>query len=504
MSSIKTIIGACLFGALFLELISDDLQQIMKGLDMKPDSGSVRAAATTNSISKSSSKEFDDSSGGGGGDDDDDDNDIPKDLLSSVAATATADASSLSLLPTDSFCVDWEYDTDEWWTHHPEWYNTFNNDTHTCFGRRTDKEAQMYMKIYENQWHNDCDKVYTKVMWCSGWGADFINVVYGLQNAVFDFGRPFAMQVYDDHGWHYAAIKKDGSKATCPKKDLSCYFLPISKCEAQPKSEADLGYPNTKGDHYGRYVPVYNYLTRPQQWLRKAVYDFVKKLDNEIVAPCSVMHVRRADVVLHGKSSRKYYPVSAYVDLLPEDRRKDIFLLTDDQNAIDEAHEFYPDIRWHYIDRPRFRGNEGGWENQTPSNDPKQEVVTILGTFQLAQRCDTFVHGHSVFSDEIFRAMEQTGQHINRLHVDRGVEGAFGEHNKDSHKKLEEELEKKRAEMMNKQSGGGDKKKDDKDKKKDEDKTKDEDEKKEEDKKKEENKTKDEDKKKDEDETKKD
>eukprot|EP00663_Eupelagonemidae_sp_cell21sb_P001929 gene1929-4762_t len=56
----------------------------------------------------------------------------------------------------------------------------------------------------------------------------------------------------------------------------------------------------------------------------------------------------------------------------------DDVLMTDDQGAIDEAAGMGGSgIRWLYIDRPRWRGAEGGWENHFPSGDPKLEVVYI-------------------------------------------------------------------------------------------------------------------------------
>ena len=412
---IKTAAAIFMLGALFLELVSDDVKNLLQ-LNQRVNEPQVVAAAAGNMTTKT---------------------------------VYVLQNTTRNPLPRDYFCVPWSVNTDKWWTHHPEFYNVKDNATHTCFRRRTDSEARYLMRIYHNQYQRDCGLVYTRVMWSSGWGADFINVVYGLINAV-EFRRPLAIANFDDHGWHYSAVKSDGSNPTCPAKDLSCYFLPMTNC-APRREDNDEAYPNITYEYEQRYVAVYNYVTRPYQWLRREVYHFVHQLEQQIVQPCSVMHVRRTDVVLHGDSSRKYYPVSAYVDLLPEDRRQDIFLLTDDADAIDEAHEFYPNLNWHYINRTRFRGAEGGWENQTPSKNPKQEVVTILGTFKLAKRCDTFVHGHSVFSDEIYRAMTEGGKTVNRLRVDETVEGAFGAHNSKSVDELKKTLAKKRKELQNKQ-----------------------------------------------------
>ena len=408
---IKTTAGILLMVALFLELVTDDVKNLV------PTTNSQRQTTTSTTMKN--------------------------DTVLVVLKNTTENP-----LPRDYFCVPWSFNTDKWWTHHPEYYSAKDNATHTCFRRRTDSEARYLMRIYQNQYQRDCGLVYTRYTWNSGWGADFINVVYGLINAV-EFKRPYAIANVDDHGWHYAAIKEDGSHPTCPAKDLSCYFLPMTRCKPRPE-ESDETYPNITYEYEQRYMAVYNYVTRPKQWLRREVYRFVHKLEREIVQPCAVMHVRRTDVVLHGDASRKYYPVSAYVDLLPQDRRQDIFLLTDDADAIDEAHEFYPNLNWHYINRTRFRGTEGGWENQIPSKNPKQEVVTILGTFRLAKRCDTFVHGTSVFSDEIYRAMSEGGRTVNRILVDAvDAEGIFSADNSKSVNDLKKTLAKKRKQLHN-------------------------------------------------------
>jgi len=51
---------------------------------------------------------------------------------------------------------------------------------------------------------------------------------------------------------------------------------------------------------------------------------------------CSIIHVRRADVIIENQG-RKFYNVSEYIAKLPKDRREpgaNILLLTDDANAI--------------------------------------------------------------------------------------------------------------------------------------------------------------------------
>jgi hypothetical protein len=137
--------------------------------------------------------------------------------------------------------------------------------------------------------------------------------------------------------------------------------------------------------------------------------------------------VRRSDVVLHDQHARKYFPVTDYVKLIPNERLKNknhsFFLMTDDANAVAEAHEFHPELRWKYIDRPRYKGSSGGWEHQTPSNNPASEVITLLSTFDLVQECSLLVHGTSKFSDVLWYMMKsKRGDDAKRRIVDADVE----------------------------------------------------------------------------------
>lgn len=153
---------------------------------------------------------------------------------------------------------------------------------------------------------------------------------------------------------------------------------------------------------------------------RRAVYDFKRKFKSryEAETDCSVIHVRRSDVVLHDEWSRKYFPVMDYVQRIPRHRLRDpnhtIFLLTDDANAIDEAHEFHPELRWKYFNRTRYRGTSGGWEHQTPSNNPANEVITLLATFDLVKECSFLVHGYSKFSEMLWFMMAENKDAMQR------------------------------------------------------------------------------------------
>jgi hypothetical protein len=69
-------------------------------------------------------------------------------------------------------------------------------------------------------------------MWSSGWGADFLNVIDGLMYA-YQTGIPAQMHV-TNRAWHYAG-KKDASRPVCETKDMYCYFLNMTRCQANPE-----------------------------------------------------------------------------------------------------------------------------------------------------------------------------------------------------------------------------------------------------------------------------
>ena len=262
--------------------------------------------------------------------------------------------------------------------------------------------------------------------WSSGWGADFSNIRSGLliasENGIplitQDCGRP----------WHYTANKNDSSALVCEEGDTTCYFLPYHDCKTSSAKYWDeqnktgkvelvvdnsLLFESNMDQDPGR--DAYRFMTRKQLWLQRAVFDYKQtfKAANNITsnADCTVVHIRRADVVLHAGSTRKYFPVSDYVKQLNKTKLANpnhyIFLLTDDSNAIDEAHEFYPELNWKYLDRPRHKGSSGGWENQTPSRNPALEVIILLATFELAQECSAIVWGASGFADLLLNQVSE-------------------------------------------------------------------------------------------------
>lgn len=93
--------------------------------------------------------------------------------------------------------------------------------------------------------------------------------------------------------------------------------------------------------------------------------------------------VRRGDVVLRDPRPRRYHAIEEYMDHT-NNVTKTVLLLTDDENAVEEALYLFPEYKWVYF---RYRGAEGGWENHIPSDNPMQEVVALLSIFRLARKC---------------------------------------------------------------------------------------------------------------------
>ena len=60
--------------------------------------------------------------------------------------------------PSENFCVPWDVNTDDWWTHHPKWRVTHENDTHTCFSIFHDSTARHacapYVCLFVNKTHH--------------------------------------------------------------------------------------------------------------------------------------------------------------------------------------------------------------------------------------------------------------------------------------------------------------------------------------------------------------
>ena len=316
-----------------------------------------------------------------------------------------------------TYCLSWNVDSDEWWTHHVDWEVTNETDEGYCFSPMDgENKRSLLRRLYHIQFRSDCAQARTKRMWNSGWGADFANIVDGLNKAL-ESNQPTTLK--NPFWWKYA-VKKDGSDPVCPKQDMSCYFLPLSRCTPDP----DKAWP---GIFYNYWQPSFLseqnrlltwYATRPQTWLRREVYEFSKKIP--LITPCTVFHVRRSDVILD-PSVRRYFGIEEYMNAT-ESITKTIFLLTDDDNAIREAKSKYPAHDWVIIDRPRYKGSEGGWGAHIPSGNPKLEVIVLLSIFRTVQKCGVFVHAFSNLSEYIAGIM-MTARGDDLIRVDLNEKG---------------------------------------------------------------------------------
>jgi len=133
--------------------------------------------------------------------------------------------------------------------------------------------------------------------------------------------------------WNYAANKDDGSNKTCPTADLDCYFLPHHNCgtldEIKTGStgvetiESQNIPPGSNINDGDKAMNAYLFITRKQLWLRRAMYDLKQRFKARVgpESDCTIIHVRRGDIVLDS-STRRYFPVKAYIDLIPKDKLK--------------------------------------------------------------------------------------------------------------------------------------------------------------------------------------
>ena len=343
---------------------------------------------------------------------------------------------------TGRVCTPWNVSVDGWWTHNPEWIRTSWDEDRICFSRDPDGRGSFLRRLHQLQWEEgDCGVVHTRHMWSSGWGADIGNVADGLQYSLKTW-RPFAI-TFDPQAsqrWHYAAVKRDGSNPACETVDMNCYFLRMGKCRP---GEIEHN-PWVSDEESIQFKWLQDFATRPQQWLQRRIYEYIRDSAPEIRTPCVAIHVRRADVVLHDVTSRRYFPISSYLSAANVMEGSNVLLFTDDANAVDEALEFYPAYNWMYLNRKRHRGSEGGWENQLPSKDPISEVVVLLSIFELSKRCDMFAHTQSNFADMIYSAMVSTGRDIRRVIVDDDVAYVYNQNNSATEESLRKQLDARR------------------------------------------------------------
>ena len=92
--------------------------------------------------------------------------------------------------------------------------------------------------------------------------------------------------------------------------------------------------------------------------------------------------------------ARNFYPLREYLERGNVTKGETVFLLTDDQTAIEEAHLLHPEYNWKYWNRTRHRG-KAHRNSHVPSNDHARELLIILAEIELAGKCTKGVHGTS-------------------------------------------------------------------------------------------------------------
>jgi hypothetical protein len=373
-----------------------------------------------------------------------------------VPATATAEGSGC-------FCVPWDVDSDDWWSQHgAEWNvdSSKENATHTCYVRRSGVEEQQLRRMYQVQFgsnrSNNATNCTLRKMWSDGLASDLRNLMDGLVGAL-QSGVPFTP---DATPWHYAALQ-DHSRPAC-MSDLaptylrgdvtpSCFFLPLSNCVNRRDIVKDRGivtYANGRPPSFVKNGHLLQFILRPRQWVRRHVFLRSQGLRQQLLealqdsdvtdaagtaaagrrssnrarpAGCTVVHVRRGDVVLgnsRSTSRRKYRPLADY---LLHVRTRTVLLLTDDSDAIAESQQQqFTNFTFVYWNRTRYRGSEGGWEEHLPSRDPLEEMAVLLGTFDVVPLCHALVHTASNFGQLLYALMVHGSSSHHRIPTKSG------------------------------------------------------------------------------------
>lgn len=355
-------------------------------------------------------------------------------VLEATSVRALSDYGAIIYQP---FCAPWNINVDAWWSAHPDWELALQNATHQCFHPILDLHRSAFLKqLHDIQHGTNCqEEAHYKKISGSGWGIDMAHVIDGLQYAV---NRRQRVHMVVPLQWQYLVGKPPQLQdPLCPAANLDCYFLPMTTCSPDPHMLSWTRQQGSVAFHYpwrgfsSTNAWLLEYATRPQTWLRKQAFDLASSTG--LLAEkssCIVLHVRRNDVVRHGKFSRRYHPVREYVDAaqrqgLLTTSGHNVLLLTDDANAVIEAKHYYPEFHWHYLERPRHHGNEGGWEHHIPSNNASLEVAILHASFVLVQHCNALVHSKSNLADyflAVMRLRNPQAQHIDidkdKLHQD--------------------------------------------------------------------------------------
>ena len=376
-----------------------------------------------------------------------------------------------------SCCASWNVDGDEWWLHHPDWEVSFENDTHYCFSPISDPQRAHFMRqLHILQWgqrevgalrqsssslsssalplqkdniHSNnmsapsssnatmitttpttptthCSDFEKSIEINSGYGASTSWLMAAFWHA-YKGHKPFQI-VHRTLRWLYAT-NDTASWAYCASEDSRCYYLPISPC---PRTETK------RGEHLSRDPPkqrdvqlrleyywLKQYLFRNRQHFRHRLYQFRTQQLN-LTLPCTTMHVRRGDAGLPGPPYRRYAAVQEYIDAAHIQPGETIFLLTDDESTIREAHHYHPEFDWVYLKRPRVDNITSGFNGHIPSGDESLELLVIETELAAASLCHKIVHGDSGYVKGLLEDMTLEGKNYTRYYVRTKVSKSEG------------------------------------------------------------------------------
>ena len=352
-----------------------------------------------------------------------------------AASDQTADAASTEFQchndDTAVCCIAWNagIDTDNWWLHRPD-YTTVDNSTHTCFHRmQHPARAAFLQQLHNRQWRDDHSsssvskkKCVQRTQISSGYAAALMAVARSFyathkDGLVFQISRGHANAVWNfcprdnsSHHWAY-----------CATKDLNCYFLPLSNCPpVLGQNDAARGTKPAAGPAADEFYWLRQYTFRQRHKLRRKLQEFIAEHHVptvEELESCVALHVRRGDIAF-GRG-RRYAAVHEYLEAGKVPKGTTIVLLTDDASTLDEVDQYHrTDYHWVVLDRPRYRGSQGGFEEFVPSNDPSLEILAILAEAQMASACRLLVHGKSGFVAIISDAMKATGRPFQTVYLD--------------------------------------------------------------------------------------
>lgn len=323
-------------------------------------------------------------------------------------------------------CTPWDVNVDDWWQDHPEWDVAEENATHACFRKFTNPDRVEFLKtIHKLQNPDDietgCPRTGKKELQMAfrhlpnvGFRAAVHRYIHRAFWGAYREGRPFQVgKPKKTERWLYVPPYDDKGNATnswaaCPTQDLECFFLPVSNCP-RPVGGKDAMCKKKYCDHelygMGKNKPdpfvkqqnlwLYFYLLRPKQELRRHLYNYMLTAHPPTIpTPCTWVHVRRSDAMTENGYDRNFYSMEEYIKLGKIAKGSSVFLLTDDEAAIDEAELLYPEYTWSHWNRTRNRGPAQN-NAHIPSKDEALELMIILAEAKLAGQCSKGVAGGS-------------------------------------------------------------------------------------------------------------